>query len=99
MMRAATVILAMSWPLVVVIGLLMLGAWRDHRRAAIVVCQIRLSDAIASELGLIVAPVAARLRGKRWRVEIRVPMGRPATVGRIVAIAHATLPQIGVGQY
>jgi uncharacterized membrane protein len=99
MTTAATVILAMSSPILVVIGLFMLAAWRDHRRGAMVARQIRLTDAIADELGLIVAPVVAKPLGGPWRVEIRVPVGRPATVSRIVAIAHDTLTRTGAGQY
>ena len=35
-MTAATVILTMSSPILVIIGLLSLAAWRDHRREAVV---------------------------------------------------------------
>ena len=61
--------------------------------------QVRLTDAIADELGPIVAPLVAKPLGGPWRVEIRVPVGRPATVSRIVAIAHDTLTRTGAGRY
>jgi hypothetical protein len=96
---AATVLLALSWPIFLVIALLRLATWRDRRREAMIVRQIRLTDAIASELGQIVAPVVARPLGGPWRVRIRVPVGRTATVGRIVAIAHDTLEADGSGPY
>jgi hypothetical protein len=99
MMTAAIVTLTMSSPILVIVGLLALAAWRDHRREAVVARQVRLTDAIADELGPIVAPLVAKPLGGPWRVEIRVPVGRPATVSRIVAIAHDTLTRAGAGRY
>jgi hypothetical protein len=99
MMTAATVILTMSSPILVVLGLLGLAAWRDARREGMIARQIRLSDAIANELGPIVAPVVVKPLGGPWRVEIKVPVGRPAIVSRIVAIAHDTLTRSGAGRY
>jgi hypothetical protein len=99
MMTAALVILTMSLPLLVVIGLLAVAAWRDRRREGIVARQIRLTDAIADELGPIVAPLVSRPLGRPWRVDIRVPVGRPAVVSRIVAIAHDTLTRTGASRY
>ena len=55
MMTTAIMILTMASPLLVVAGLLVLAAWRDHRREAMVARQIRLTDALANELGPIVA--------------------------------------------
>jgi hypothetical protein len=99
MISAAIVTLTMSSPILVILGLLALAAWRDQRREAMVARQIRLTDAIADELGPIVAPVVVKpLRGP-WRVEIQVPVGRPTTVSRIVAIAHDTLTRTGAGRY
>jgi hypothetical protein len=99
MMTAATVILTMSSPILVVLALLGLAAWRDARREGMIARQIRLSDAIADELGPIVAPVVVKPLGGPWRVEIKVPVGRPAIVSRIVAIAHDTLTRSGAGRY
>jgi hypothetical protein len=99
MMTAATVILTMSSPILVVLGLLGLAAWRDARREGMIARQIRLSDAIADELGPIVAPVVVKPLGGPWRVEIKVPVGRPAIVSRIVAIAHDTLTRSGADRY
>ena len=98
MMTAAGVIL-MSWPILMTLGLLALGAWRDRRREAMVEQQIRLTDAIADELGAIVAPVVTKpLRGP-WRAEIQVPIGQPTAVSRVVAIAHDTLTRAGASRY
>jgi hypothetical protein len=99
MMTAATVILTMSSPILLVLGLLGLAAWRDARREGMIARQIRLSDAIADELGPIVAPVVVKPLGGPWRVEIKVPVGRPAIVSRIVAIAHDTLTRSGASRY
>jgi hypothetical protein len=99
MMTAAMVILTMSSPLLVVIGLLALAAWRDRRRAAMVARQVRLTDAIADELGPVVAPLVVKRLAGPWRVEMRVPVGRPAIVSRIVSIAHDTLTRSGAARY
>ena len=98
-MTAAIVAMTMSTPILVILGLLALAGWREHRREAIIARQIRLTDAIADELGSIVAPLVAKPLGGPWRVEIQVPVGRPATVSRIVAIAHDTLTRTGAGRY
>ena len=99
MLTAAIVILTMSSPILVILGLLALAAWRDRRRDAVIARQIRLTDAIADELGPIVAPLVAKPLGGPWRVEIQVPVGRPATVSRIVTIAHDILTRAGAGRY
>jgi hypothetical protein len=99
MVTAALVTLTMSSPILIIIGLLALAAWRDRRREAMVARQIRLTDAIADELGPIVAPVVSKPLGRPWRVNIRVPVGRPALVSRIVAIAHDTLARTGTRRF
>ncbi len=98
-MSTALVVGTMFSPILLIAGLLALAAWRDRRREAMVARQIRLSDAIADELGPIVAPVVSKPLGAPWRVEIRVPVNRPAAVSRIVAIAHETLTRSGAAQY
>lgn len=98
MMTAAVAILT-TWPILMILGLLAQAAWRDCRREAMVAQQIGLTDAIADEMGASVAPVVTKpLRGP-WRAEIRVPIGRPAAVGRIAAIAHDTLTRAVASRY
>ena len=99
MLTAALTVLTLSSPVLVVLGLLGLAAWRDRRREAIIARQIRLTDAIADQLGAIVAPLVTKPLGRPWRVDIHVPVGRPATVSRIVGIAHETLTRMGAGRY
>jgi hypothetical protein len=98
MLRVAGIILALS-PLLTVGGLFALAEWRDRRRAMARARQIRLTDAIAAELGWVVAPVVSKPLVGPWRIQIRVPVGRPALVSRIVAIAHGTLRDLGVTRY
>ncbi len=75
-------------PFLGVVALLELADWWRGRHRAAVARQIALTDAIARELGAIVAPtVRWPLRGP-WRIEMAVPFGRPATVASILAIAH-----------
>ena len=99
MLTATAVILTMSSPILVVIGLLALAAWRDRRREAVIARQVRLTDAIAEEVGPVVAPLVSKPLGRPWRVDIRVPIGRPGVVSRIVAVAHDTLTRNGAGRY
>lgn len=99
MMTAVVTILTVSSPILLVLGLLELAAWRERRRAAMVARQIRLTDALADELGPVVAPLVSKPLGRPWRVEVQVPVGRPAVVSRLVAIAHDTLTRTGAGRY
>ncbi|HZS33644.1 MAG TPA: hypothetical protein VFC42_09725 [Methylomirabilota bacterium] len=98
MVRGLGLVLALS-PLLTVAGLLAIAEWRDRRRATAVARQVRLSDALAAELGAVVAPVVRSRLAGRWRVEILVPVGRPGLVGRIVAITDRALRELGVPQY
>jgi hypothetical protein len=98
-MTAAQLVLAMSALVLTVLALLALGAWVARRRDATVRRQIRLTEAISEELGAIVAPVVTRPLGGPWRAAIRVDVGQPATVSRIVAIAHDALTEAGAGPY
>jgi hypothetical protein len=86
-------------PLLAALGLLLLAEWRDRRRAAALAQQIRLTDAIAAELGTVVAPVVSKPLAAPWRVKICVPVARGALVSRVVAIAHHTLGDLGVTRY
>ncbi len=99
MATAALMALTMSSPILVILGLLALAGWRDRRRETMIARQIRLTDAIANQLGSIVAPVVTKPLGRPWRVDIQVPVGRPATVSRIVGITHDTLTRTGAGRY
>jgi hypothetical protein len=85
-------------PLLLVAGLLALAAWRDRRALATIARQARLSDALADEVGTIVAPVVERRRGT-WRVRVAVPLGRPAVVARVLGVLHRTLGRLGPERY
>jgi hypothetical protein len=84
-------------PLLAVGVLLELAAWRDRRRQAGIARQIALTDAIAGELGAIVAPVVTPALWGPWTVRIPVPFSRPLTVARILAITHRALARIPDG--
>ena len=80
MVTTALMVLTMSSPILVILGLLALAGWRDRRREAIIARQIRLTDAIADQLGAIVAPVVTK--PSRAAVAGRHPRaGRPAHDG------------------
>jgi hypothetical protein len=83
-------VLALS-PLAAVVALLELARWRERRIESAVARQIELTDAIAAELGAVVAPVVSRPVRGPWRVRMALPVGRAATAARILAIAHRTL--------
>ena len=59
---------------------------------------MRLTDALADEVGAIVAPVVERRRGA-WRVSVAVPLGPPRVVARILGVLHRTLGRIGPERY
>jgi hypothetical protein len=91
-------ILAWLSPLLLVGGLLALAGWRDRRALATVARQTRISDALADEVGPIVAPVVTRRRGS-WRVSVAVPLGRPVVVARILGVLDRTLERVGPDRY
>ena len=65
--------------------------WRRAREQAIF-RQIALTDAIGEKFGAIVAPVVEKpmlTPWGPWRIRIAVPFGRPGTVARLLAVAHA----------
>jgi hypothetical protein len=86
-------------PILFVIALLAVATWRQRWQEAEVARQIRLTDAIAAEMGAIVAPVVSRSFGGPWRVAIQVPFGRPLVVAQVVKIVHDTLARIDGGRY
>ena len=98
MMTRIAVMLTMLSPFLSVVALLLLAEWRERARAAAAARQIRLTDAIAAELGAVVAPVVTRGYGGPWRVRIAVPLGRPATVARVLAITHRVVERM-TGRY
>jgi hypothetical protein len=85
-------------PLLFVTGLLVLAAWRDRRDLARVARQVRLTDALAEDVGTIVAPVVRKRLGG-WRIAIAVPFERPAIVARILRVVHRTLEDLGPDRY
>ncbi len=95
---ALGLVLALS-PLLTAASLLAAAEWRDRRRATALARQVRLTDALAAELGAVVAPVVRRPLAGPWRVEIRVPVSRPGLVSRIVAITEETLRELDVTRY
>lgn len=95
---AVAALLGLS-PILTALGLLTLAEWRDRRRAAVIASQVRLTDAISTELGEIVAPVVSKPLGAPWRVEMHVPMARPALVSRILTITHAALRDLRIARY
>jgi hypothetical protein len=93
-----TGILVWLSPLLLVGALLALAGWRDRRALAATARQTRLCDALADEVGVIVAPVVTKRFGG-WRVRIAVPLGRPAVVARILLVLDRTLGRLGPDRY
>jgi hypothetical protein len=88
MVSGVAVMVLMGLPILIVLGLLELSAWRERVRVAAIEWQIALTDAIAEELGAVVAPVVRRGLWGPWRVEIPVPWARVTIVGRVLTTAH-----------
>ncbi|HEV8673128.1 MAG TPA: hypothetical protein VGX21_03715 [Methylomirabilota bacterium] len=91
MLTTLAVLVVTLSPILAVVALLEVATWRDRRRRAAIARQITLTDAIAGELGAVVAPVVTKPLWGPWQIRIAVPFTRPATVGSIIAIAHRVL--------
>jgi len=93
-MRGLFMFLAiLAFQVLVTAALHSLATWLGRAREVAAARQIRLTDAIAWELGAIAAPVVRRRLLGRWQVRVGVPVDRPATVGRLVAIVHRVLAE------
>ena len=99
MIELIAVLLTAFSPILFVVTLLILAEWRDRRLLAASARQIRLTDALAAEMGAVVAPVVRKRWGAGWRVEMAVPLRRPALVGRILSVAHGALERMELGRY
>jgi hypothetical protein len=73
------------------IGLLGLAGRIQHARAEVTMRQVKLTDAIHSRFGAVVAPVVERRRGGGWRAVIPVPFARPDMVAGVVSLTEGTL--------
>ena len=92
MLTVATAVVTLLALPMATVGLLLLVVGRVQRvREAEIGRQVAMTDAIHAELGAVVSPVVKRRLGRGWRIEIPVPFERPAIVGRVVAIAHASM--------
>jgi hypothetical protein len=86
----AVLVLTFS-PILIVVALLELAAWQDRRRSLAVAHQISLTDALARELGAVVAPVVRKPWWGPWQIEIAVPPARPSAVAVIPTVVQRAL--------
>ena len=93
MINALLGLLLAAAPVLLVIGLLQLAGWRDRVREATFARQVRLTDAIDAELGLVTAPIVTKRLGHPWQVEMAVSFSRPASVVKLIGIVHRVLPE------
>ena len=99
MFTAIAVLMLTLSPLIAVVVLLELAAWRERRIDAAIARQIALTDAIGAELGAVVAPVVAKPIGRPWQIRISVPFSRPALITRILAITQRVLDRVCASGY
>ena len=99
MLTALAVLMLTLSPIVTVVALLELAARRERRIEGTVARQIALTDAIAEELGAVVAPVVTKRPWGPWRVRMAVPFSRPATTSRVLAIARRVLDRACASGY
>lgn len=59
-----------------------------QRRGETIRRQIALTDAIHDTLGAVASPVVRKPLVGPWQIRISVPFGRPAVVGRILAVTQ-----------
>lgn len=93
MINALLGLLVSATPILMVVLLLQLAGWRDRLREATFARQIRLTDAIDAELGLVTAPIVTKRLGRPWQVEMAVSFSRPASVVKLIGIVHRVLPE------
>jgi len=86
-----TVLTVVIMPAAAVVALLLVAESTQRARERRIARQVSVTDAIGAELGLVVAPVVTRRRGRGWRVEVAMPLDQAALVGRVVALAHAAM--------
>jgi hypothetical protein len=94
MLITLVVLLLTTSPIAIIGVLLEVAAWRERRWHTAIARQIALTDALAAELGAVVAPVVTPAAWGPWRVRIAVPFARPLLVGRIVAITDQVLARV-----
>ena len=94
MLTLVTIVVVVMLPASLVAAMLLAAGRMERARDARIARQIGVTDAIHRELGAVVAPVVKRRFG-RDRVEIAVPFGSPAIVGRVAAIAHTAMLRTG----
>src|SRR5262249_44262270 len=99
MVTAIAVLFLTLSPLIAVVVLLELAAWRERRIDAAIARQIALTDAIGAELGAVVAPVVAKPLGRPWQVRMAVPFSRPALLTRVLTITQRVLDRVCAGGY
>lgn len=69
--------------------------WVRDSRERVIARQIQLTDAIHAELGAAAAPLVSKRTFGPWRVTYTLPLGRNATVDRIVSITYRVLGHAG----
>ena len=99
MIQLISVLVTALSPVLFVVALLVLAGWREQWLEAETARQIRLTDALAEDMGAIVAPVVRKRWGAGWRIEMAVPLGRPALVGRILSVTHRTVQRMEPARY
>jgi hypothetical protein len=75
-------------PLVGIFGLLWLSDRVRARREVGRRLQIAITDAIHGALGAVAAPLVTRRPGGGWRIQMRVPPGRPDLAAALVGVTE-----------
>jgi hypothetical protein len=78
-------------PVVGIIGLLWLSDRLRARREVGRHLQISVTDAVHRALGAVAAPVVTRRPGGGWRVQMRVPPGRPDLAAELVRVTEVVM--------
>jgi len=82
------IVVALTLPLLVLVGLLAIADRLHRRRLRVVARQVAVTDAIHREFGAVVAPVVSKRLGGPWTVLMALPPERWAMAGSLAAIAH-----------
>jgi len=84
-------LMVVAIPVVGIIGLLWLSERVRERREVGRHLQITVTDAVHRALGAVTAPLVTRRPGGGWRVQMRVPPGRPDLAAELVSVTEVVM--------
>jgi hypothetical protein len=91
MAAALGIVVAVTLPVLVLVGLLAAVDRLQRRRLRVIARQVAVTDAIHREFGAVVAPVVSKRWWGPWTVLMALPPDRWAMAGALAAIVHRVM--------